>query len=95
MTFQAFTIKEKNRRKIEGKKGQTFADNLLVSSPAILHYRPARERPKAETMGTALKSIQDKLAVEANDFQALQKGARASVALTNLSAPPAPSHNDA
>ena len=25
-------------------------------------------------MGTALKSIQDKLAIEANDFQALQKG---------------------
>jgi len=26
-------------------------------------------------MGTALKSIQDKLALEANEFQTLQKGA--------------------
>jgi hypothetical protein len=29
----------------------------------------------ARTMGSAFKSMQDKLAVESNDFQALQKGA--------------------
>lgn len=29
-------------------------------------------------MSTALKAIQDKLAIEANDFQALQKGERAA-----------------
>lgn len=29
-------------------------------------------------MSTAVKAIQDKLAVEANDFQALQKGASSS-----------------
>ena len=47
---------------------------LRKTSPLATHFaRVARVEGTQATM-SALKTIQDKLAIEANDFQALQKG---------------------
>ena len=55
-------------------RGRLLLWFVLPSAPSRRRARWSRGRDAA-TM-SALKTIQDKLAIEANDFQALQKGAR-------------------
>ena len=59
----------------------------VVAFFSLLPRALTKASPKI--MGTALKSIQDKLALEANDFQTLQKGEK--VCASRIPRPP--SHN--